>query len=272
MKKIIKNLLSKNGIQILKGYPFEFNSTTDFRELKFKLNCPLEAWYRSKTDCFIVDVDLQNLLDLDFFEGFWKTAIDQYENGGFSKALESFKEYYSKCQFENVADRIGITPYKDWHFLSPWYYVEPWEAVSPESAFERNFNMMVNETKKYGFENYKIDFGHKSFGPLVDELVELELKRLVGIYNSIKKYGLIENSKLIKGKIFVANDQVKVRPGDGWHRVFGCLSNSFNRVPMKFNKLNSIVRREDVRYWPSVNAGLYSKNEALMVFDNLFSK
>ncbi|QTP59615.1 hypothetical protein HNO53_13330 [Billgrantia antri] len=232
---------------------------------------PLEGMYVSKQRRYVLDVPPALLASTNLMH-IWIEVIRFYERGGRGAALRYFSDYFNEFQPRNVAEFLNVMPNKKWLLLDPLAYVYPWDASTPEEKREFRIKLMRDEARKNGFEAWREKDGWKGFGPVSPKLVEMELKRLIDTYESIRRIGLKEEFGLIRARIFTTKGEEIIQPRHGWHRVAICLALEIESIPMLFDKDNPVIRLEEAHLWPNVRRGLYTVEEAADIFRRRFER
>src|SRR5699024_9180882 len=112
--------------------------------------------------------------------------------------------------------------------------------------------------------------GDPFFGPVSNTKGRLEFNRLVRVFNSIKREGQrvdkqgIENIQAIclyDARFKLARYFIVA----GQHRVAALSALGYEEIVIQLALGNGavIVRRDEAAYWPTVQAGFYSQEEAL---------
>ena len=187
------------------------------------------------------------------------------------------RAYYESWAPDTMADLLGLqTTSGDDRLnrLSPAHYVFPWEGVDPESRHARRMVTIRSENRQHGL-TMDSDGGHPHWGPVAYAKGDVEYRRLIGVYQSIQETGFWYRDP--KGGTIGAS-AVLVRDGDwrvlirkGNHRIAVLAAIGWTSVPIRFgDRQPSIIHRELVDVWPNVTSGLFTRVQALELFDRLF--
>lgn len=159
----------------------------------------------------------------------------------------------------------------------PMATVMPWGTSTPEQKLPRicvnpdASNLFSMEAKKLGLSE-KNNYGWQFFGPVSEDLGQLEYKRLISVFNSIKDNGYLpEQHGFIHGQFLVSdNNWTWVNIG-GKHRFASLAALDYKNIPVALTSRSSalFIRRDDVEYWPNVKNGLFSKEDAINIFDQI---
>lgn len=244
---------------------------------------PLEAYYRAKRyQPVLMDIPVAKLrglssaafpCDQSSRHPFIQTLRD-YDSGKIQSAKGSALErFYSSWQPSNAAEFFGLDQSKATNILrslNPIEAVFPWYSASPK---EMEFRYKYEITRAHN-THYE-DVSSKNFlecGPVDSDYLDNEFSRLVTLYSSLKKgYGRKNSSDGdITGLLMLSDNYWFVHVQSGQHRVSSLSALGFNKIPIRlFFRLPMIVRREDSSYWPHVIDGMYSKEDALSIFDRM---
>jgi hypothetical protein len=187
--------------------------------------------------------------------------------------LENYYKHFCPSSMKIVLDSNNPILEK----YHPMATVMPWSTSTPEEKFLRACvdvnapNILSNEAQKLGLTAEK-DYGWQYFGPVSEELGKAEYTRLISVYETILKndykperYGYIHGQ-------FLIHDQkwVWVNIG-GKHRFATLAALGFTAIPIALRSRSSAlyINRSDVDYWPNVKNGLFTKADALNIFDRL---
>lgn len=159
----------------------------------------------------------------------------------------------------------------------PMATVLPWSTSTPEAKLtsscvdENAHKILSKEAYKLGLSE-KDNYGWQFFGPVSKSLGLQEYLRLITVYTSIKNNGYRpEKHGNINGYFLISdNDWVWVNFG-GKHRFASLVALKFKniQVALKSKSCELLIRRTDVDYWPNVKNGLFSKPDALNIFDQI---
>src|SRR5690606_4329352 len=101
-----------------------------------------------------------------------------------------------------------------------------------------------------------------------DEKVRIESQRLLNLLTSIRKKGYEQQYPDTLGCfILVSGKNYKWYVQGGQHRAAVLAALGRETIPVY---VRQIVRREDVSFWPNVQSGIFSEEQALIIFDRLF--
>lgn len=185
------------------------------------------------------------------------------------------QNFYNQFQPRNVAERLEITKESQnensQKFLEshPLFAVLPWDIVSPDKSYKYNYDVFFKECIEYGGIELKKEDGYNVFGPVSQRLLEMEYNRLISVYNSIKTKGYDEKHGYPKaGSIFVSGKEYKLSIVGGRHRVAVMLALHYEYIPITISKDKAVrLERKEVDTWYHIKSGLFSREQALELFD-----
>jgi len=255
-------------------------------DLRCKVNNPIEAYYLSGWLPVLIEIDITRLrgfFNNAFFchressNPFIQTLLEYEYKRVNSYQNSALQKFYDSWQPKNAAESLGLPPHNSSTILQQTdakAAVLPWETILPEARMEsRNREMRIQKRKAF-MRGKKAELHWHLMGPASSEAGQLEFERLLKIYYSIKKRGYIRSSKP-DGDIcgYLLLDQEKwciLVYGGGQHRVSALSALFYNKIPIRlFYQKPSIVRREDVAHWPHVRSSLFTKGQALIIFDQI---
>jgi len=249
-------------------------SVIDFRGTLLSNISPLEGFYCSPADAFILTVPICSIQSSPLISQ-WLKLVQHIDNkhidrDKYNELKKILSKYFEDKSPYNVACVLKIKPRLEWHYLTPLHYLMPWENQTPQQAYHHRIKLMKKECSENGMKNYQPSDGWKGFGPVSDRIIEIEVNRLTKVYKSIKKYGYMEQYGFIGGKIFMNGEKQIIRPNGGWHRVAVLKALGYDSIPLMFKKKHVIVRKVDAPYWPGVKKGLFSLSEAREIFNSRY--
>lgn len=162
-------------------------------------------------------------------------------------------EYHDKNKRKSAAEWLGLSPDHRLSQLPKWGAVFPWTARTPEARLqaigeERELNNKRLE-EVIRISALKLDYALK-------QISKNGFRRSNYPDGDIKTTVLFKDSKSWRWLILGGN-----------HRAAAVSALCYDEIPIR---VNSVVRRDDVKFWPNVASGLYTENDALKVFDRFF--
>ena len=179
-------------------------------------------------------------------------------------------EYYERVNPINFSEMAGFEdPFKLSEF-PPWAIVMPWQAEGPEEWSKHITHHVAGENGRYD-KSATIENGWAWTGPVDENKCKIEASRLASVASSISSKGYLRNDSYdgdIKADILVneSNDWVW-QSVSAQHRAAALSGLGYDNVPIR---VRSIIRREEFEFWPNVCNKLYTKDEALWMFDTIF--
>ena len=272
--------LTKTFFKLL-GFNIEKISNKKLVDARESSNDPRAAYYENYFQIpVLITAKLSDGRGLDIFSLSkdsihpFISSIRQLKNvdkDGIKKVLTN---YYQEVTPTNPLDWLGVS---DYSYDSPlkafpaWNTLLPWENISIDIKSAERTICALQDNKEHG-KKLDISFGWRNFGPVSDDILELETNRVWSLYKSIKNNGFIRGdhqSGDIGAVVLMKADgswRWLVESG-GQHRaaILGALG--YQSTPIRIWK---IVREEDVMIWPAVIKGYYSVGQAIQIFNNIF--
>lgn len=244
---------------------------------------PVEAFYRAEARPFLIDVDLdycRNLHTAAFSCGtesrnpFIQTLLD-YQTGRCHAYTDSpLYSFHKSWQPANAAEALGLDPndaHPDLATSPPLGCVLPWMPYNPLEYASFWASIITADYKAHG---YKLDASHgwKVWGPVSQEAGQAEFVRLIKAYGSIKRDGYRRRDNYdgdITGTLLSSGPEYRVMINTGQHRVAVLAALEYRAAPIRIALPH--VRRSEVEAWPNVQKKLFSVEQALDIFDRIFS-
>lgn len=179
--------------------------------------------------------------------------------------------FYSLVRPKNPNEVLGLFSKKTELEVFPnWSVVMPWDFETPAEWKQIVEQGVKSENLRHDCD-FDIDFGWAWTGPTSHQKCNIETKRLLSVLNSIELQGYIRSS-LPDGDIAV---NILAKSSDEWvwqsveaqHRAAVLAALGYREIPVR---VRNIIRRDDVFSWPNVARGIYSEEEALAIFDNIY--
>jgi hypothetical protein len=173
--------------------------------------------------------------------------------------ISALNDYYVKHQPKTIYEKHFIFDMKERQLNQPW----------------------SNSCKKsiIGEHGLGAKHGHSAFGPVSDEKIRLEAKRLDHCLASIKRNGyLIQNSFTREYNGFPRGYFLVSSAGD-WtfrivgakHRVAAMAYLGWKNIPVCLEpNFPKCIFESDISNWPGVVSGEYTKDKAKLIFDSYF--
>jgi hypothetical protein len=184
---------------------------------------------------------------------------------------QTLMDYYQAFRPRSAASMVGLPKAHPLHNEPYWAVVLPWASDTVDQRKTRIQKSVAWENKMNGLK-IGIDEGWAWAGPVSKEKLELETERLFRIFTSIRGKGYARNDSedgdIQATALFREDGEWVWQARVGQHRAAVVAGLMYEKVPVRFTK---IVYRNEVQHWPNVLLGLYSREEALRVFDMVFA-
>ena len=152
--------------------------------------------------------------------------------------------------------------------LSPWSVQLPWHGESGEQCAENRRLNMKNQAKQHGFSLDYTD-GYNSFGPVSIRKLELEVERLRSIILSVKESSYSENDVInlpTARFLFSESGKCALNILEGNHRACVLAAMGYEEMSFLVN-VQDVVHEIEIDSWNGVMDRVYSRNDALSVFN-----
>jgi hypothetical protein len=277
MISFIRPLLGKTGFQLRKS---------NIISLRGKIIHPLEVAYTTvKTDIasrVLMDIpvtkcrtQLWNTLE-ESKNPFVKTITDYSKNKALVYDATAIKNYYENYVPKNAGEVLRLSDNETLKQIPAYGYILPWDSESVDEIIRTRERVACNENRLEG-KQIGLSAGYTDFGPVDIEKGEIEFKRLIKIFKNIKKQGYTERHYLNDGGIrgyFLMGDN------DDWcfiikagkHRAYALSALGYENIPVIIDYNMGIIKRvNDLHFWTQVNNGIFSRNEAYTVANNMLN-
>jgi len=162
------------------------------------------------------------------------------------------QRFYKKYQPKNIYERYFIDDYRSTSLISL-----PWSSIKMEGELR----------EKKGPE---IEQGHQWFGPVTEKKIDLEYKKCISCYNSIKEKGYMPcvYGGYPIGHFLIGKDDFCFQVDAGQHRLAALSALDWDGIEvMSIGEPFAFIKKEDVEQWPAVSEGHISKPDAVNIFD-----
>lgn len=258
-----------------------FNKILDLRK---GANHPLAFLYSEIYDSCIIDALIEHGRSQPGFSlkensPFVIAAKIALENQGMEeKAIiyrlqKIFAQYYDVFRPKNAMEFLGFEMMQNQQLLNepPWGSVFPWRFRSIESYKGAYEKMALIENKSLGIDK-GIEDGWLFCGPCSEMKAFIEAKRMFYVISQIKQNGYErsdDNDGDAKATALVdSSGEWRWLLTGGNHRASAASALGYKTIPIR---VNLVICREQVGFWPHVQDGLYTKIEALNFFDSIFN-
>lgn len=256
-------------------------------DLRRSTDDPVEMCYRVGRKRFIVDVALERC------RAFGATAqrCTAAANNPFVDTLvlygqgkcRSFADsplhhYYETWQPASLAEAMGITADPANEALNAPLHVPalPWSRS--RTGLEREKRLALQEfraaQRRAGIEGGEVD-GILSYGPVTPAFGAVTFVRLATVYDSIRVHGYRPEqagASHIMAQLLMRDGDYRVFIRSGKHRIaaLGALGYTAVTVQLARRYFPALIHREDAGSWPLVRSGLYTRDQAVALFDRIF--
>jgi hypothetical protein len=178
--------------------------------------------------------------------------------------------FYQSYQPDSAASLLSIEENSKLNQEPAWAAVMPWNH-------ESLYIWKNNQQKSALIQNSKLGLtiglkdGWSWCGPVSDKKLNIEVERLYNVFNSIKENGYKRDSSQdgdIQTYALINKDDWVLQTQTGQHRSAVLSGLGYDQIPTRVTKT---IYRSQVDYWPNVISGLYSRETALAIFDNVFN-
>lgn len=276
IKSLMRNLLKKAGFQLIQ---LKLNLPKNVN----KNYLPITLEYLLTKNGLVMEVDMHK------GRGKPINSFDSIERHPFSFAAyyakdlqldkmqkviyKIIKEYYELVNPKNV-EQIIKRPMRINSKLQKytyWNIVMPWENSTIDEWINHIEVYSLQENKEHNC-NFGIEKGWTWIGPVSEEKLKLETKRLSKVLYSIYNNGYKRDDGHdgdINAVLLVNEDQEYVWQAiGGQHRASVLCGLGYEKILVRIHK---VIRKSDAMYWPNVINGTYSLEEALNIFDMIFN-
>ncbi|WP_249977491.1 hypothetical protein [Vreelandella olivaria] len=207
-----------------------------------------------------------------FYEAVALLAFDDTYEEKLTKLKKSLSIFYEKFQPRNSLEWFNVSlKSSQLNVTPPWGSVLPWRARSSESYQTAITEAILKENLREGFSE-GIESGWPMCGPMCSTKKAVEAKRLLDLVISIETRGYIRNNGPdgdIKATALIDKDEKswKWLVTSGYHRACVLAALKYQSIPIR---INNIIHVNHVHFWPHVQDGLYTAEEAEQVFFSIF--
>lgn len=249
-------------------------------DLRNKSNHPLALKYSEIFNVAMVDATIEDGRILPFFNlhsnaPFYLAALAgvKYDDEAASlQAVErSLKHFYNDFQPKTINDWFSLQSKDSKAELPPWAAILPWRARSAKSFKQIIEEGTVKDNEKDGLKG-GIELGWAYCGPVSDQKLKVEARRICNLIYSIRKQGyqrsFEKDGDIVATALIDKNNHWKWLVTNGYHRACVLAAMGFQTIPIRINLIVSVTELE---YWPHVLDGFYTKEEAEQIFNSIFN-
>lgn len=221
------------------------------------------------SDSTILRVSIDKCRDLfgTAYRNDWHYFVEtllQYEKNSELKYEDSIlKEYYQGFNPKNLEEGL-FTDRGQAPKLSQGWIEYPWNYDKSKRLI---FTQSLGETRPGG---------NHFFGPNSDEFGSAEFSRLTKLYTMLKKHGYqpeLHPDGYITGYLLARWSDYRFVITEGQHRMACLAALGYDEINCRFTENPRFLRKvsfDEIKKWPQVNNGVYSRNLARKVFNRFF--
>lgn len=189
--------------------------------------------------------------------------------GGY--AGSPLETYYDRVQPRTAADLLGLPGVAKLEGIEALSADLPWLASPGEQVKEKRALMMAADSEDFG-PPLTLDDGWNNIGPVSKAKADLEIRRIFAVVDSLARNGYTVDapSNHVLGFLLRNEDDHAAVIWGGEHRIPALAALGYESVPLLFFP-HRIADRRAVDTWPAVREGALSREQALQVFDRIFS-
>ena len=242
---------------------------------------PVEGCYRAGGRPFLLEVPLERcrILPASGFScvapnPFLDTMLAHAAGKATGYKASPLRRFYETWQPASAAEVVGLADgaAEPLRAAPPLGFVFPWGGLDPAESHILWQRIIAADYREHGI-SHSAQAGWKGWGPIDEEIGGLEFARLVSVYEAVKAQGYRRNDEFngdIGGVALCNDDGFAVLVTAGHHRCAALAALDYRSAPIRFLAAD-IIRRSEVMHWPNVRSGLFQPEQALAIFDRLFS-
>jgi len=285
MSKLVSASIYLNRILSVFGLKLSRNKTPKlYNPVKHKCHHPCALQYKDFNHLFLLRVPLsmgrtsrwfnlsEDSLDPPLVSLRAALSHNLDVNELYDYLKKELKIYHKLVTPLNAAASVGLDDASE-SLLSkhpPWASVLPWEDGSIQDKLH-TFPIAVKADRlKSGF---KINSNDPIKIMELDKLASLDshIKQFSKLLTSITRRGMLQGGKYgyISAFILIDNGDWRwILGGEGNHRAIAASALGYNELDVL---VEGVVRKEDLKWWPNVCNGLYTKHQAEQIFNDIFN-
>lgn len=283
-KKLAKAPFRAIGLDLVRHHSPDEESRSKQQELPTLFDDPLEALCyeqggkRAAFQCPLRQIVKQNALSYgpDGWHPFVAT-LREYAAGVSTGHEDSvLRQFYETHQPSHAAGAIlgfGQVPSSYVNYHPHVYRLAPWSALSPEERDNIVRRWLVHDRQEHANSDSAWDItndGYPYHGPVSRRAGELEFQRLVDIYETLRNEGYDRSCGHAMFLVLRRGSDYRfLNKGGGSHRTAAMAALGYETIPGCFFR-SHVVDIDMARYWPNVQNGLWSREQAEAYFHHLF--
>lgn len=154
--------------------------------------------------------------------------------------------------------------------IASFTFHAPWMEIRPEERQMMMERIILDENRVAGVPELSAKEGYGLHGPVSEKKGEIELKRLVNVYNSIVTDGYDRKNRDgdITAICIEYNREYRFCVMHGQHRTAAVAALGFETIPINIIKT---VHYSEICHWPQVYRGVWSIQQAQRYIEHLFT-
>ena len=185
----------------------------------------------------------------------------------------ALRAYYELTQPTSAAEWLdlpaGSSPLSH---QPPWAVSMPWDVRTPEQWRAANERYALQENLEHHVtgERLTINSGWHFWGPVTEQKLEIETRRLHDLATSLSAHGLVRHDGEdgdVCAVVLERDHDWRWQVLGGEHRAAAFSALGFVTMPVR---VLQVVSRHDVDVWPGVVRGIFTRTDALATFDRVF--
>ena len=280
-KQIIKKPFHLFGLDLVHRHPPESDPEPELPPLfdhPFEALCSQQGGGSAAFRCPLKYTVTRNALS--FSPGGWHpfvAALCEYAVGESTEYEDSvLRRYYEAHQPDHAgAAVVGFEQFPETYTNHPphIYRLTPWSSGTADTVDQNVRDWTQHDDQKYGDSGREWKLSSDGFqyhGPVSPQKGQLEYRRLVNVYESIKAGGYNRSQGHAHFLVLRRGKEYRfLNKGQGNHRTAAMTALGYDTIPAKFYN-RYVLDLEMAEYWPQVRRGVWKKEQAEAYFNHLF--
>jgi len=188
--------------------------------------------------------------------------------------LRRYYELYQPATASELMD-LSCPSYAEFNDLPALAAPPLWSWKSPKEYCSHIKNVYKKEDEEQGVKLGEF-IGGTQFGPIETRKLTIEYRRLIRLYESIKRHGFRpERCEWIAGTAWADENDWVIAISTGQHRLACLAALGYESVIVHLQPSKApggIMLRSCSRHFPTVVNGFHTEEEALAIFDRIVNK